>query len=109
MAAARGKKGRTPNIHLLREAQAGACTPSAAFSSGFVGGLSDRVGSSNFTTPLQRKDHEYQSGFFLLNLFLTVWIVILCDLSSRNNKEKNQLKKKISQNVMAEQTVIYVE
>lgn len=61
MAAVKGKKGRRPNIHLLQEPQAGARPPSAlhsACSSGFVGGLSDWVGSFNSPCPFKRQDHD---------------------------------------------------
>ena len=58
MAAAKGKKGRTPNIHLLQEPQAGACGPPST--SGFVGGLGDWVGSFNSTSPFHTHTHTHR-------------------------------------------------
>lgn len=72
MAAVKGKKGRIPNIHLLQEPQAGARPPSTFCSAralGFVGGLSDWVGSSNSTSPFQRQGHDSNIKPAFFNLF----------------------------------------
>lgn len=61
MAAAKGQKGRSPNIHLFQEPHIGARAPStlcSAWSSSFVGGLSDWVGSSKSPFPFQRQEHD---------------------------------------------------
>lgn len=68
MAAAKGKKGRRPNIHLLQEElRTGARPPSTSSgscSSGFVGGLHDWVGSFNSTHPFQRQGLKYHTSFY---------------------------------------------
>lgn len=59
MAAVKGKKGMSPNIHLLHGPHAGVCPPST-FSSCFVGGLSGWVGS--FSPPSAFKIQEHDSN-----------------------------------------------
>lgn len=58
MAAVKGKKGRRLNAHLLQELQAGARTSSSLCSSGFVGQLSEWVGSFNFPSPFYTQGHD---------------------------------------------------
>ena len=79
MAAAKGKKGRTPNIHLLQEPQAGACGPPST--SGFVGGLGDWVGSFNSTSPFHTHTQTHtqkHSNIILAFYYISAQVACNC-------------------------------
>lgn len=116
MAAVKGKKGRSHNIHLLQEPQAGTRLPStlsSAWSSGFLEWFSDWVGSFNSPSPFQRQGHDSDIILFFYvcaQVAPNCLSLFLCDCSRGGKKGAGYAKiNEIRIDFMAERTLIYCE